>query len=797
MVENKIEGVSGSLRDDLSAIVQQTPNSRPLGALRGSPLTFIVPPFTHLLHIHKLGKNGTFFCRGYDPARIQNKRDSIESKFLKKIKKTNKEKKAKKLRNRMIKKLDKKDRKIRGGNQLMRWGEELAVYDHNKSVSTILEIQQFMNAKGYFNAEIAIDTSAVDEKKRTLTATYIVAPKTHFYIDSIQYVIGDSTLKELIYENLSRAPLRKGYYDQQTLTKERDHIYNLAVNNGYFGFSKQYITFEIDSTLLGPDKLFAREIIRNPQNENQHKIYYLDSIVFVSDASLTKSYARTNETYKDITFSFGKNRYSKKVLQWRIPLAQDDRYSRDLTLETQRQLSYLDNFKFVNINYDTTGRKFVANIFTSPFDRYQTSSEFGIIQNNTSSQLLSPFVNISIKNRNTFRALEIVNLNIDGKLEDINSVSGEQGSRYSSQQGGVELAIDFPQFLFPLGRFYKKKMGLFNPKTRLSFGLNFENRSGEYRRTTLQSALSYSWQIKDQIKHNLTPLEISLIDSENTPEFESFLMSLDESGSTYANAFSSAYVNSTSYQFDISYGGYAAGKDGLFARLFVEYGGQLNKLFSPNIFRDTLETFQFLKVNMDARKIEKVTRKLNIAYRVNIGFAIAYGDNNSLPYEKYFFGGGSNSLRAWKPRRLGPGAFGVLNDSVGDRYNEINFDQERPGELLMQASFEFRQKLVGFLEGALFFDAGNVWLLRGNIVDSSQDPQGDNGTFRFDEFINEVAMGTGIGFRFDLSFLILRLDLGLKLIDPAQERGKRFVGDEIFRNFGTNSEFNIGIGYPF
>jgi outer membrane protein assembly factor BamA len=127
----------------------------------------------------------------------------------------------------------------------------------------------------------------------------------------------------------------------------------------------------------------------------------------------------------------------------------------------------------------------------------------------------------------------------------------------------------------------------------------------------------------------------------------------------------------------------------------------------------------------------------------------------------------------------------------------VDFDREQPGDLIIESSVELRQKLVGFLEGAVFLDAGNVWLIKGTSVDPTADPEGDDGKFRFNEFMNEMAVGTGLGFRFDLSFLIMRLDLGLKLFDPAQPKGKRFVGDQIFSNFGPNSELNIGIGYPF
>lgn len=795
----QIEGISGSLKDEVDALVEQKPNSKPLGVLENTPLKFTVVPFTHLAHLYQLGKNGSFFTKGFDSVAVHAKRDADQLAFEQKIAEAEFDRKKQRIRNRMLKKMDKRDRKIREGNQLMRWGEELAVYKNSKSISSKEQIKLFLNAKGYFNSKIRIDTTITNKKKRWLSLTYDVSLGKPFRIDSIEYQVADTVLLQLITENKEDSPLRKGQYDQGTLTKERDYIYELAVNNGYFDFSKQYISFEIDSTQLGSNKLFVREIIRNPPDRSEHKIFYLDSIVFTSDASITQAYQRTIESYKGITFNFGKNKYSTKVLQWRIPLEQDDRYSRRLTIETQRQLSYLDNFKFVNINFDTTANHFVANIFTSPFDKYQTSNEFGFTQN-SSAQRLGPFFTVSLKNRNTFRALETISLDLNAKLEGISGIT-EENENYSSRQYGGQLTFSFPQFLFPIGRYYKKQMGSFNPKTRLSFGLAYENRLNEYTRREISSSLSYSWQVRDQLKYTLSPLQLSFIESINSESFKVFLQELEDQGNTYARAFQSAFVSSTSFQLDLNLGQYSQGKDGGFVRLFAELGGDLNSILGDRPAGDSIEIYQFAKMNLDLRKIEKVTRKLNIAYRLNIGLAYAYGDNNSLPYEKYFFAGGSNSIRAWRPRRLGPGAFGAIDSTALEgrnaTWNPIDFDREQPGDLLIESSFEFRQKLVGFLEGSFFIDAGNIWLIKGSTVTAAQDPQGDDGKFRFNEFLNEMAVGTGLGLRFDLSFLILRLDLGLKLVDPAQEKGKRFVGDQIFSNFGPNSEFNIGIGYPF
>ena len=530
LAKQDIKGISGSLRDNSLLLVKNQTNTR-----------FFGYPFTHLAHLYKLGENGIAFgphierksmrlddektifnkkilktesekrkeklsqklkrtitrkkeklekkknksrfviIRGYDKERAIRKKNKLEKKYDAKISATTKLRKENRLRAKKARKTDKKNKKIDQGNQIMRWGEPLAVYNHNLARISAESIKDYLYSKGYFNAKIEIDTTNYEElgpvgklgrnlrnsvsrmagaKYRYVNLDFTVDKGERFYIDSIQYDIKDEALKELIVGNRHKSPLKRNYYDQSTLSEERDFIYDLAVNNGYFDFSKQYIGFQIDSTLLSGDTLVIREVIRNPENRSYHKVFYLDSIVFVSEASISRSVSRTTDYFQDITFSFGRKKYNEKILGWRIPLEQDDRYSRAATIETQRQLSFLDNFKFVNINYDTLGNRFIANIFTSPFSRYETSSEIGL--SNTTQGNPGPFATINLKNRNTFNALDIINLSLNAKLQDLRGVSDNLRDAditgiYTSRQFGGQLAMSLPKFFFPLGGYYQRK----------------------------------------------------------------------------------------------------------------------------------------------------------------------------------------------------------------------------------------------------------------------------------------------------------------------------------------------------
>lgn len=794
----KVVGVKPALRDEADNLFVQRKNTR----------IFFGVPFAHLVYLHKLGENGFLFFKGYNQVKAIDKRNEIEKKFKIKLANAKTENQLKKIKTKRAKKLDKIDRKIREGNLLMRWGEPLAIYNHKKSQQTAEKIKTMMFNNGYFRAKVIADTSGMahsefkkseielyrefsKKKNHFAEVTYHIIPNKQFQIDSIIRIYKDDNIKKLVFKNKKKLPIKtnKGY-SQDKISEERDFISNLAQNNGYYNFSKQYISFQVDSASLGNEKLIIKEIISNPENKNSHQIYTIDSVVYTASSYRTaRSQLQPPQYYNNITYIFGKTRYTKKIINWRIAQRKGELYSKENTLKTQRQLSYLNIFKFVEVNYDTTHQQMTANIFSSPIDKFQTSFEAGL---SSTVGRPGPFANASLTNRNSFNGLEVTTIDAKAKLEDLGNISeidSTSTSLYTRIQYGTNLSISFPQFLFPLGRRISKITSSYAPSSILSFGLNFENRIGFFKRTTISSSFKYKWRVKGKLFYTIEPIGINYVRSQNSTEFNSFLDDLQISGSTYGNSFKSAMINSSSLQTDLFFGKYQEGGDGGYARLQAEVGGHYNDVFKR---RDDLAYYHYLKFSLDIRRIHELRRKLKLAYRFNVGIARPILKTNSLPYEKYFFAGGSNSIRAWKPRRLGPGSLATF-----EKNGNTNFTREQPGEILLVSSIELRQKLSKGTELAAFIDAGNTWRSKTSLVSKEKDPHGDDGVFKFNTFLSELAVGGGIGLRFDLSFLILRADFAMKMVDPAQAAEERWVAGDVINKFKENTELNIAIGYPF
>ena len=776
LYNQKIKGNEITSKEKLKELYKQKPNKR-IPILNFSPY----------IYLYQWG------LRSFDVRKLEDKKEKVRDKYNQKIEQfaDKKPKKTDRIERKKTKKMDKFDKTITEGNFLMRLGEPLAVFDTTMARATLDQITTFLNTNGFFNAETSL---TIKEQNRLLFTTYHIKENEPHLIDSIILETNNVKIDSIIRGSSKESYLKEGErYQQENLVEERNRIEELLQNNGYYAFSRQYINYQID-TSLGKNKLGIILQIYKPSRNANHKVYSIDSVIFTTDVgSMTSNFKRFYERYNGITYKYIDDDYSKKMLDRRVFVYPEEKYSRKNTLETQRQLVNLDNFKFVNLNYDTTGGKFIANIFTSPLKKYQMTNEVGV---NVTQGFPGPFYNLTLKIRNLFKGLEI--LEISGRIgyEGVASVT-DASKVYSSTEAGASLNLIIPQFILPVSSNVKSRLGKFNPKTSLISGFAFTNRP-EYKRSSFNSYVNYSWQKEYEKLFNISIADFSLIQSTiKDSTFQAELDRIRDRGNNFWRTFEPSLVLSTSFSFTRNFNRYTTfqSRAAAFLKSYIELGGSVLNFFDINYMDTTgLELYKYIKISGDYRRYVAISPKSQVAFRVNIGFAKSYAPNNILPYEKYFFSGGSNSIRAWRPRRLGPGSYFPADtiSSEGNiivRYND-NFEQ--PGELIFESSLELRTKVIGFFHTALFVDAGNIWVF-------SRDPLRPGASFSFSDFYREIAIGAGIGARFDFSFLLLRLDAGIKIYNPALPSGQRFI-TQLNRDLIQGVDpiiLNLAIGYPF
>lgn len=738
----------------------------------------------------------------YNQQKFIDKKTKAEQKFDKKIAATKSQKKINAYQFKKQKKVDAQNNKIENGNLFMQWGEPVSVFDSANVIASQEKITDYLFNKGYFQNKVTYQTK---EFKKKIGVTYVIVPGRPYFYDTIFYAIPDKKIKDILTETKNKSLIKiNDKYDQDKLNKERERIDLQLKDLGYYDFTRQYVEFSVDTSFQEPHQIALQTEIRNPPRRESHKVFQLDSIIFQTDAAVNSrdSLKRKAESRYGITFNYFKNEYSKRILAQRVFIHKDSLYSRSKTFLTQRQLANLDIFKFINMNYDSSGGKFIANIFCSPLDRYSWSNEAGLT---VTQGFPGPYISTNLKKRNLFGGLEILELNGRFGFEGVASAIAKDNF-YKSTEANINGSISFPQFLFPFSEKTAFHLAQYNPRTRLLGGYSYTKRP-EYTRLITTVSDTYTWQNKQTAQYSFTLINLNIIRSTLDSTFNALLTDLQQNqGNNLKNSFKPSFVSSMIMAITWNPNNYGnTERSSYFLRMQAEAGGTSFNLIEPTfITNQDLELYQYIRFNIDARRSKVLNKNTILAYRVNTGVGYAYSSNKVLPYEKYFFAGGSNSVRAWLPRRLG---LGTLPPNLSEEPNKdglFDYSFEKPGEILLEGSIELRRKLFGFVNGAVFIDAGNVWSFR--PIELSQE--GPNkaawqGSSKFDgNFYKQLGVGTGAGLRFDFSFLVLRFDMGLKVFDPGRKEGDRFVLNKtkFFGPFGVNREpviYNVGIGYPF
>ncbi len=786
LYKQRIEGVDSKLENEVNQLIPLKPNTRipligPLGAA-----------------IYERGEDN------FDTTKINRKKRAFIEAIDKKIEqKSSDEKRTKKLEAKKKRKVARFEKKLKDGNFRMKTGSPLAIYDSSTVQGIKERINSFLiNLKGFRQAEVSTKKTI---KKRKVSLRYLIETGPRNVIDSLIIRTGDSELTTLLEANQSASYLLKGaFYDRALLDAERARIELLLIENGYFGFNKGYIEFQI---LEDPTKtdLWVATIINKPAAQESHRSFELDSIIINTNGNDPITETRN---YFGVKYNYGKFKYSPKSLDARLRFEPGQKYNYTDIENTQRQLLNMDQFRFVNMNFDTTiiKDKFIANLYTAPLPKFQLTQELGF---NVTEGLPGPLYNASLKNRNIFRGSEIFQIGVFVGIDGVSSAS-DQSQVLRTIQYGVNTSLTFPRFITPFRSRGLNKM-TFNPRTRLSLGYNFTDRP-EYVRSNLNGVFAYTWQnLRGTKSYSFNLADISLIDTEINPE-SGFQQQLDDlllQGNTLAFSFNRSFVSSSSFNatYNFNYGDPASPSS--YLRFFVESGGTIYDIVGQALLdNNDLESYQFYKLQVDYRRQVPLGINKSVVFRLNGGIADPYGGNNALPYEKYFFAGGSSSNRAWNPRRLGPGsAFPYELDEFGqniiengelkaNRTGADSYQFEQPGEVLIELNAEYRAKISGFLDWAFFIDAGNIWRLtefeapaEGEVVRISQGAK-----FDYNDFYKELAIGAGIGIRLDFSFLVFRLDAGHKIKDPRFPEGERWQG--LFKR-PNQIVYNIAVGYAF
>ncbi|WP_205500765.1 translocation and assembly module lipoprotein TamL [Rufibacter psychrotolerans] len=791
----KLEGVKQNNKSEIAALYQQKPNRRVLG----------VPLY---LNLYYLGK------RFYNPERIQANIEEETADANRRIQRAGADSvRVDKLIEKKETKLAKLQNKKENGNWLMRTvGEPPAIFDSLKLVQTEDQVRIFLNSKGFFRNHVSSTTQTHHKK---VFVTLQVEEDKPYLLTQHTYQVADTTILNLLQANQATSFIKlQQNYDEGLLSQERTRLEQLLKNNGFYEFRQQFITFEAD-TSYEDYTVRLSTLIANPTDTTRHKVYTIKDVYFISDAGLNR-FGRTRDTValNNVHFLAYQHRIKPKILARKVIIRPGQTYSASRTLNNQRIVSNLDVFKYTTISYTKVADSvrvadtvaigpnqglLNAQINTALLPRFQETSEVG---GTFTEKVPGPYTSIRFRIRNIFGGAEIfdvgVRAGVEGQLQRNVATVGRR------TEIGADMGVTFPQILVPFRT--NDLLIRYNPRTRFSTGYTYVDRN-EYTRTNVDFSFDYIWQRLNIHQFSFSPLDINVISSPRIdPQFQQYLDTLELSGNPLNESFKDAFVSSINFTSLYNTANYNQSNDAKLVRLFVETGGLLWNYLAEQ-FKD-MNTYRFAKLNVDYRRYHALGNNMTFVYRANGGVAKPLGKSRALPYDKYFFAGGSSSVRAWLPRRLGPGSSSLINrDPNSENFNQVDYLFEQPGEILLELNSEFRFRIFRFggtnVNGALFVDAGNVWLFQERNTNPNPNIYEfrPGAKFELNRFYKELAVGTGFGVRLDFTFAILRFDVATKLYDPAMPQGNRFVinqfrSDRIFGNTNQTT-FNLGIGYPF
>lgn len=681
-------------------------------------------------------------------------------------------------------------------------GEEPVIFDPYLTKRSKDQLKKYLENKGFYYSEISDSVSfrKQNTNRRNAVVTYTITPNQPYYVRNIFYSFEDTSLVSSVLSDSVNSLLKNGMlFDKEILEKERIRIENLLKNKGFYHFSKEYIFYNAkpvqDSLYLdltmGIKEFVEGEADRKTKIKNhpRYKINEVSVFPDINPLNIDTGIPKDTTIYDGLKFiQTGELKIKPTTIANYNYLIPGNLYSSNNVDKTYQNLTLMGIYKFVNIQFSE------PEYNTDTLGYLPIDAKIELTRNKVHSYLFEPELtnstsdigvrsSLSYQNLNLFRGSEIFNIKISGGFEAFRKTD----SIYTNTiEYGAEAKIELPRFWLPFKseQFVKK----YGPKTLLSLAVNHRT-DRRYVRTYANAAFGYTWKGNRHLRHSVYPIELNFVQMDEEKSSKEFIDLLDVITQKYS--YSDHLVSISRYS--IEYNNQQIGKvrDFMFFRMNIESAGNFlmatSKIGKRPKYEDRYLFFntpfsQFLKSDYDLRFFNVLDAKNTLAYRIFFGLGYPYGNSNSMPYEKKYSTGGAYSMRAWKSYTLGPGSFVDSAQSSFARY-------ENAGDIKLEMNFEYRFKLFWKVEGALFADAGNIWNMKNDSL--SVETQ-----FRWNSFYKEIAIGVGFGTRFDFSFFLFRIDLGMKIRDPELPLSERWIP---FNHKMDKYDFPIqfGIGYPF
>ena len=660
----------------------------------------------------------------------------------------------------------------------------------NPSATAAIIDAQLFNI-GIFNSHTEF---AIIEKKHTARIVYTTHVHKAFTIKEIAYSIADDSIKSIILADKNNSLINvDAEYNLATLKEERIRIDELLKNKGYFFFNPDYLVFKADTSSTNRTISFTLSL-KDSIQPTAIRAYKINNVYINQNYSLQENSSPTKDTLMIQNTVFIGNdsamNIRPKVLLRSVYLHKGELYSRENHTITLNRLMTMGNFKFVQIKFSNPDSLFTnyldATILMTPMTKHTFRAELDIVSK--SNNYTGPRLNLSLLNRNTFKGAELLNLSLAGSFEA--QIGGASKNAFSYAIN-PQIEILFPQFIVPFH--IKPYNSRYIPKTSVLLSYNFLKRLNYFDLNTIQIGYGFKWKMNFRSEHELMPLNVSYTRVTNRTDLFNALLASNEflkksyeeqfiAGANYSFMYNEQVIKGKKLQYYVHFTAETAGN--LFS-LVKRIGGSKSTAENPLKFMGSTYS-QYAKTSLDARVYYNINKDEKLVTRLFAGVGDAYGNSSILPYNKQFFSGGPNSVRAFQINSLGPGTYHTT-----ELTNDFLL---LGGDIKLEMNAEYRFVIYKYFKGAFFVDAGNVWLQKTNSSTIGSH-------FAFASCLKELAVGAGIGMRVDVSFFVLRFDVAMPLRKPWLDENKRWVIKDI--DFGSgnwrskNLILNIAIGYPF